>query len=169
MWGRTPGAPPFLPDRFHGNPHCFPAVAFSQAPGRCKPFPAGGHLTRLNRTGFRRGATMKTHFWKLLAVSLALILLGSGAAFAGGYKNHSTYSKHGGAYHGGGYYHRPPYQPPHRGYWHPRPYYYGAPPRYSLYQNYYNRGCGPYGGGYYFSGAFSEPGFGFVFGTRGSW
>jgi hypothetical protein len=134
----------------------------------CKPFPTGGHLTRPRRNGTYRRAAMKTNILKLLVVSLALILLGTGAAFAGGDKNHSTYSYRG-TYHGGGDYHRPPYRPPHPGYWRSRPHYYRAPTRYYNYQNYYNRGCGRYYGGSYFSGAFSEPGFGFAFGTRGSW
>lgn len=115
---------------------------------------------------------MKNNLLKLLTVVVALIVLGTGAAFAGGYKNHSTCSNHpsyGGAYHGGGYYHQPPYYHPNPGYWHPRPYYYGPPARYYNYRNYYNRGCDRYDGGYNFSGVYSEPGFGFVFGTRGSW
>jgi hypothetical protein len=115
---------------------------------------------------------MKINLLKLLLVVLALIMLGTSAAFGGGYKNQSTYSGHPsyrGTYHGGGYYHHPPYYRPHHGYWHPRPYYYGPPARYYNYQKYYYGGCNRYDGGYYFSGAFSEPGFGFVFGTRGSW
>jgi hypothetical protein len=41
--------------------------------------------------------------------------------------------------------------------------------RYYHHNRSYYRGCDRYDGAYYFSGAFAEPGFGFAFGTRGSW
>ena len=115
---------------------------------------------------------MKNNLLKLLLVVVALIVLGTGVAFAGGYKNRSScYSRpsYGGAYHGGGGYHQPPYHRPNPGYWHPRPHHYGPPARYYHHPNHTYRGYGRYDGGYYFSGAFAEPGFGIVFGTRGSW
>jgi hypothetical protein len=109
-----------------------------------------------------------------LCVSMAiLILIASGAAHAGGGRQHS-YSRGGHGYkgyhyHGGGYHPRP-----HRYHHWPayRHHYYrpcGPPVRYySHYRGYYP-GWGGTDGGYYFSGTYSEPGFGFAFGTRGSW
>ena len=115
---------------------------------------------------------MKTNILKLFVVAVALAVWGTGAAFAGGYRNYSAYSKNPGyadSYHGGGAYHRPPP-------YHPRPYYwphgprnYGPPVSYYNYRNYYYRGCDRPAQGYYFSGGYAEPGFGFVFGSRGSW
>jgi len=115
---------------------------------------------------------MKKNMLKLFMVILVLTMIGAGVAFAGGYKNHSSYSyksAHRGYQNGGGYYHQPPYYHPRPGYRHPRPYYYGPPARYYNHGNYYYRGCDRYDERYNFSGAYSEPGFGFVFGTRGSW
>jgi hypothetical protein len=114
---------------------------------------------------------MKTKFLKLFVVGLALSVLGTGAAIAGGNKNHSNNSGHqgyAGPYHGGRAYHRPPPHHPRPYYWQHGPYHYRPPARHYNYRNYY-RGYDRYDGGYYFSGAYAEPGFGFVFGTRGSW
>lgn len=115
---------------------------------------------------------MKTNMLKLSMVIMLLALVGAGVAFAGGNKSYShrpNASGHSG-YHNGGrnYYHQPSYRSYH-GHGYHKPYYYGSPARYYNYRNYSYRGCDRYDGGYYFSGAFSEPGFGFVFGTRGSW
>lgn len=115
---------------------------------------------------------MKTSLLKSSMVLALLILVGAGVAFAGGNKGYSqrhNSSGYNGYHHGGHNYHHQPSYRYHHGYGHHRPYYYGAPAHYYNYRNYYYRGCDRYDGGYYFSGAFSEPGFGFVFGTRGSW
>jgi hypothetical protein len=116
---------------------------------------------------------MKTNMLKLSMVILVSILVGAGVAFAGGYKSYSNNHNaqgYSGYHHGGhNYYHHQPYYRYHHGYGHPGPYYYGPPVRYYNHRNYYYRGCDRYDGGYYFSGAYTEPGFGFVFGTRGSW
>lgn len=112
---------------------------------------------------------MKTNMLKLLIIVLMLSLIGTGAAVAGGYRGSYKAPASGGYYHGGGYYHHGPYYHYSPGYWHNRYHYYGPPVRCYPQSNYYNRGYGRYDGAYYFSGAFSEPGFGFVFGTRGSW
>jgi hypothetical protein len=112
---------------------------------------------------------MKTNVLKLLIIVLTLILIGTGAAVAGGYRGSYKAPAWGGYYHGGGYYHHGPYYHYSPGYWHNRYQYYGPPVRCYPYGSYYNRGYYPYNGAYHFSGGFSEPGFGFVFGTRGSW
>jgi hypothetical protein len=115
---------------------------------------------------------MKTKLLKLFVVGLALSVFGTGVAIAGGNKHYSTYSRnqsYAGSYHGGRAYHRPPPYHHRPYYWQHRPHHYGPPARYYNHRNYYYRGCERYDEGYYFSGAYAEPGFGFVFGTRGSW
>jgi hypothetical protein len=114
---------------------------------------------------------MKMNMLKLLIITLILSWLGTGAALAGGYKGSYKAPAHSGYYHGGGYYHHGPYyrHSPGPGYWHHRHPYYGPSGRYYYHNRYDSWGCNRYDGAYYFSGAFSEPGFGFVFGTRGSW
>jgi hypothetical protein len=115
---------------------------------------------------------MKTNLLKSSMVLALLIMVGAGVAFAGGnkgYPQRHNASGYSGYHHGGHNYHHQPSYRYHHGYGHHRPYYYGAPAPYYNHRNYYYRGCDRYDGGYYFSGAFSEPGFGFVFGTRGSW
>jgi len=119
---------------------------------------------------------MKRNLLKIFIIAAVLILVGTGFAFAGGgnrYSHHSSAPYHGGYNqnnYGWGYnhyqhhyYHGPRY---------PHYYHYGPPARYhynSYYNNYYRGDCDRYDGAYYFSGAFSEPGFGFFFGTRGNW
>jgi hypothetical protein len=115
---------------------------------------------------------MKANIMKLLTIFLMLGWLGTGAAVAGAYKSSYKAPAHRGYYHGGGgdhhrSHHR--YSPGYRLYWPHRHSYYGPPVRYYHHSRYIYGGCGRYNGAYYFSGAFSEPGFGFVFGTRGSW
>lgn len=112
---------------------------------------------------------MKANMLKLLIMVLMLGLIGAGTAVAGGYRGYYHAPAHGGYYHGGGSYHHGPYHYYSPGYWHNRYPYYGPPVRCYPHYNYYNRGYDRYDGAYYFSGAFSEPGFGFFFGTRGSW
>lgn len=118
---------------------------------------------------------MKPSLMKYLIIAAVLILFGSGAVWAGGPGHHSrppggshyqgNYHKH----HGGGYRHYGPSYHRHHYYDHgPRYRYYYGPPRY-YYNPYYPGGWGGYDGAYYFSGGISEPGFGFVFGTRGNW
>lgn len=106
---------------------------------------------------------MKMNMLKLLIIVLMLSLIGTGAAVAGGYRSSYKAPAWGGYYHHGPYYHYSP------GSWYNRYHYYGPPVRCYPHANYYNRGYDRYDGAYFFSGAFSEPGFGFVFGTRGSW
>lgn len=119
---------------------------------------------------------MKPSLMKYLIIAAVLILFGSGAVWAGGPGHHSrppggshyqgNYHKH----HGGGYRHYGPSYHRHHYYDHgPRYRYYYGPPRYYYYNPYYPGGWGGYDGAYYFSGGISEPGFGFVFGTRGNW
>jgi hypothetical protein len=101
------------------------------------------------------------------------MLVGTGFAFAGG---GNRYSHSPSAPHYRGYQHSNPgwgHTPYQYHYYHGpryhRNYHYGPPARY-YYNRYYYRGDSDrYDGAYYFSGAFSEPGFGFVFGTRGNW
>lgn len=112
---------------------------------------------------------MKMNMLKLLIIALILSWLGAGAAVAGGYKSSYKAPAYSGYHHGGGYHHQGPHYQHSPGYWHHRYPYYGPPARYYHHHRYNYRGCDRYDGAYYFSGAFSEPGFGFVFGTRGSW
>jgi len=115
---------------------------------------------------------MKRNLLKYFIIAAVVMLVGTGFAFAGGgdrYSHPPSAPYHGGYHHnnhGWGYNH---YQ--HNYYHGPRNlhyYHYGPPARY-YYNPYYRGDCDRYDGAYYFSGAFSEPGFGFVFGTRGNW
>jgi hypothetical protein len=122
---------------------------------------------------------MKPHFMKILIVLSIVILFGTGYAWAGGRTPYSHPSKgsHYRGYHqkgnAWGYKHHWPKH--HYRYDYDRgpryyPYrHYGPPPRYYYYNHYYPGDWGRYDGAYYFSGGYSEPGFGFVFGTRGNW
>jgi len=119
---------------------------------------------------------MKRNLLKIFIIAAVLIWVGTGFAFAGG---GNRYSHPSGAPHYRGYHHSNPgwgHTPYRQHYYHGpryhRYYHYGPPARYyynSYYNNYYRGDCDRYDGAYYFSGAFSEPGFGFVFGTRGNW
>jgi hypothetical protein len=118
---------------------------------------------------------MKPYCMKIFIVFCAMILLGSGYAWAGGrspYSHPSARSYYKGYHSKGGNEHHWPKRH-YRHYYHRAPRYhhyryYGPPPSYYHY-NYYPGNWGRYDGAYYFSGAYSEPGFGFVFGTRGNW
>lgn len=119
---------------------------------------------------------MKSNLLKYLLIAAVLILFGSGPVWAGrsGHPSRppggSHYQGHYYKHHGGGYRHHGPSKYYHRHYHHwPRYHYYYGPPRYHYYNPYYPGGWGGYDGAYYFSGGFSEPGFGFAFGTRGNW
>jgi len=112
---------------------------------------------------------MKVNIMKLLIIALILSFIGAGAAVAGGYKSFNRAPAHSGYHHGGGDYHHRPYYHSYHSDWQHGYRHYGPPVRYYRYHPYYYRGCDRYDGAYYFSGAFSEPGFGFVFGTRGGW
>jgi hypothetical protein len=119
---------------------------------------------------------MKRNILKYIVIAAVVILAGTGFAYAGGGRHASPHFR--GYHHGNpgwGYNHHARHHhyhgPRHQYYHHYR--HYGPPARYYhhyYYRDYYYRGdCGPYDGAYYFSGAFSEPGFGFSFGTRGNW
>jgi hypothetical protein len=112
---------------------------------------------------------MKTKMLKFLIMALMVSLIGAGAASAGGYKSFYKAPGYGGYYKPGGYYHHGPYHRYSPGYWHNRYPCYGPPVRCYPHHHHYYRGYNRYGGAYFFSGAFPGPGFGFVFGTRGSW
>jgi len=102
---------------------------------------------------------------------------------AGGPNYHSQhygaphYRGHQHSHHGGGYKHHWPRHHHHHYYNHgprySRPYYrhhyYSPPASYYYYNGYYPGYWDRSYGTYYFSGGFSEPGFGYVFGTRGNW
>jgi hypothetical protein len=122
---------------------------------------------------------MKRNPTIFLVVFSIAILFGIGSAWAGGrshYSHHPNASYYKGyKHHGNGWgyrHHAPPDRyHHHRGYG-PRYYnyrYYGPPAYYHYYNSYYPGAWGGYDGAYYFSGGFSEPGFGFAFGTRGNW
>lgn len=122
---------------------------------------------------------MKRKLLKIFIISSVLILFGSGSALAGGrnyrssypsapqYKGYSSkqpewrYQHHGPKHRYRHYYDRGP-----RSYYYR---YYGPPVPYYYYRHDYPSHWDRYDGAYYFSGGFSEPGFGFVFGTRGNW
>jgi hypothetical protein len=124
---------------------------------------------------------MKPNLMKYLIIAAVLILFGSGSAVAGGrnhyYRNPGAshykgyhYKHHDYKHHGGGYrHHWPRYDYHHRYNDWPRYHHYYGPPRYHYYNHYYPGSWDRYDGAYYFSGGFSEPGVGFVFGTRGDW
>jgi hypothetical protein len=121
---------------------------------------------------------MKRNIMKFFMVFSIVILFGTGLALAGG-RNHysgypgaSRYGVHHYKHHGGYTHHRS--RPPARHYYDHGPRYYhyrhyGPPARYRYYNYYYPGDWGRYDDAYHFSGGFSEPGFGFVFGTRGNW
>lgn len=127
---------------------------------------------------------MKRNLMKILIVCSIMILFGSGFAWAGGRGHHSRppgashykgYQHHGGGWgyrhHGATHHHyRHGYAPRYHHYrYYGPPAYYHHYKRYGYPGGYYPGGWGGYDGGYYFSGGYSEPGFGFVFGTRGNW
>lgn len=119
---------------------------------------------------------MKPNLMKYLAIAAALILFGSGSVWAGRPGHHpgppggSHYRGHYHKHYGGWYQPQGPSYYHHRRYDHwPRHHYYYGPPHYYYYNPCYPGGWSRYDGAYYFSGSFFEPGFGFVFGTRGNW
>jgi hypothetical protein len=122
---------------------------------------------------------MKANFMKYFMMIAMLMLLGSGFALAGGRNHYSqlpSYS-HNGVHqhnrHSWGHQRHWPRNHYHHYYHHGPQYYhyhsYGRPAYYSYYNACYPRYWDRYDGAYYLSGAFSEPGFGFAFGTYGNW
>jgi hypothetical protein len=122
---------------------------------------------------------MKANFMKYFMMIAMLMLLGSGFALAGGRNHYSqphSYSHsrvHQHSRHSWGHQHHWPRNHYHRYYHHGPQYNHyhscGRPAYSSYYNPCYPRYWDRYDGAYYFSGAFSEPGFGFVFGTYGNW
>lgn len=124
---------------------------------------------------------MKRNLMKFFIVLSIAILFGNGFAWAGGrnYPSHRPNEYHyrgyqdkgEGRWHGqdwrGHRHYRQHYDHGPRYRYYPR---YCPPERHYYYYNQYYPGYwGRYDGAYYFSGGYSEPGVGFVFGTRGNW
>lgn len=121
---------------------------------------------------------MKRNAMNVFIAFSIVILFGIGSAWAGGrnhYSHHPNASYYKGYHHHGngwGYRHHGPRHHYHHRYDHGRRYYshrYYAPPAYYHYHPYDPVAWGGYDGGYYVSGGYSEPSFGFVFGSRGNW
>jgi hypothetical protein len=122
---------------------------------------------------------MKRNLMKIVIVLSIAVLFANGLAWAGSRGHHSQRStghqyrgyhdrgegswyRHGWPRH---YQHRHYYREP-RYHHYPR---YCPPARSYYYNRFYPGDWGRYDGAYYFSGGYSEPGVGFVFGTRGNW
>jgi hypothetical protein len=128
---------------------------------------------------------MRPNFLKsyiVCVLAATMVFFGSGLAAAGGRNRSSPHNNapHYRGYHykqpGGYQHHWPSHSYRHHYDYRPRYYYryYGPPAPYYHYNSYYPGyyypgGWGGYDGAYYLSGGISEPGFGFVFGTRGNW
>jgi len=123
---------------------------------------------------------MKRNLMRFFIVFSIAVLFGTGFAWAGGRNYHSPrpndyhYRGHGDKGEGRGYRHDWPRHYHNRYYYDHGPRYYHyprycPPERYYHYNHYYPGYWGRYDGAYYFSGGYSEPSVGFVFGTRGNW